>query len=94
LAKRLIRVQDLLGTINDSVVATALICQYLDESVTKTAASTNLALQEVAQDGLRHSEASRKDFQKAWKRLTSKRGSDDLTAVIRRLKKSTDRPSQ
>jgi inorganic triphosphatase YgiF len=94
LSKRLIRVQDLLGVINDSVVAADLICQYLDESVTKTAASTNLALQEVAQGGLRHSEASRKDFQKAWKRLTSKRGSDDLAAVIKRLKKSVVGPSQ
>lgn len=94
LAKRLVRVQDLLGAINDSVVATGLICQYLDESATKTAASTNLALQEVAQAGLRHSEASRKAFEKAWKRLISKRSSNDLTAVIRRLKKSIDKPGK
>jgi inorganic triphosphatase YgiF len=91
LAKRLIRVQDLLGIISDSVVAAALVCQYLDESATKTAASTSLALQEVARGGLRHSESSRKDFQKAWKRLVSKRGSDNLTTVIKRLKKSVDR---
>jgi inorganic triphosphatase YgiF len=94
LAKRLIRVQDLLGVTSDSVVAATLVCQYLDESATKTAASTNLALQEVAQAGLRHSEASRKDFEKAWKRLVSKRGSDNLATVIKRLKKSVDRPSQ
>lgn len=94
LTKRLIRVQDLLGVINDSVVATALICQYLDEPVTKATASTNLALHEVAQGYLRHSEASRRDFRKAWKRLTSKRSANDLAAVIRRLKKSTDKPGQ
>lgn len=94
LTKRLTRVQDVLGVINDSVVSAALVCQYLDESVTKTAASTTLALQEVAQAGLRHSAASRKDFQKAWKLLMSKRRSDDLSAVIKRLKKSVIRPSQ
>jgi inorganic triphosphatase YgiF len=94
LAKRLIRVQDVLGTINDSVVAAGLICQYLDESATKTSASTNLALQEVAQAGLRHSEAKRKEFRKAWKQLTSKRASNDLQGVIKRLKKSANGAGQ
>jgi CHAD domain-containing protein len=87
LTKRLIRVQDLLGVISDSVVSASLVCHYLDECVTKTAASTNLALQEVAQASLRHSEASRQDFPKAWKRLISKRGSGDLAAVVKRLKR-------
>jgi CHAD domain-containing protein len=94
LAKRLVRVQDVLGVITDSVVSATLVCQYLDKSVTKMDASTTLALQEVAQSGLRHSAASRKEFDKAWKNLMSKRRSNDLSAAIKRLKKSAGRASQ
>jgi inorganic triphosphatase YgiF len=92
MVKKLIRLQDLLGALNDATVAASFICAYLDGPGKHAGASTSLAVQEFAQAGLRRSEELRRAFDKAWKRFAAKRTRKKIRAILQDLIEATSAP--
>lgn len=91
LTRQLVRLQDLLGICNDTVVAADFVCRYLDGAGAQLAPSTALALQEVAQAALRRGAAARAEFKQAWRRFSAKRNQREFRAVLERLDASAQR---
>jgi CHAD domain-containing protein len=90
LTKKLVRLQDLLGTFNDAVVAANLVCTYLDGAGRNAAPSTALALQALAQAALHRAEKARAEFDTVWRRFSNKRNLAQRRALLERLRTEAD----
>ena len=85
LIKDLVRLQDLLGSHHDGVVAAGFIRRYVEGPGAQASAEAFLALGAFMGEQRRLAEVARGDFQKAWARFSRRRTLKDLDAVLEHL---------
>ena len=83
--KDLVRLQDLLGSHHDGVVAAEFIRRYVEGPGAQASAAAFLALGAFMGEQRRLAELARGDFQKAWARFSRRRTVKDLDAVLQHL---------
>jgi triphosphatase len=86
LIKDLVRLQDLLGSHHDGVVAAAFIRRYVEGPGAQASAEAFLALGAFMGEQRRLAEVARGDFQKAWARFARRRTLKGLEAVNKQKK--------
>jgi CHAD domain-containing protein len=84
--RQLVRLQDLLGSHHDAVVATASVQRYVAAASAAVAAPALLALGMLIGEQQRVADATRGEFRKAWRRFTRERTLSDLDAVLAGLR--------
>jgi triphosphatase len=94
LVKDLVRLQDLLGSHHDAVVAAASIRSYVEGPGAQASAEAYLSLGAFMGEQRRLADVARSDFQKAWERFSRKRTVKDLDAVLRHLLPEPGAPEQ
>ena len=72
LTKQLVRLQDVLGRFNDSMVTAATVRRYRDGLKPPPPAAAREALSAVADAELRRAGAAQAQFHRAWKRFAEK----------------------
>ena len=83
--KDLVRLQDLLGSHHDGVVAAEFIRRYVEGPGAQASPKAFLALGAFMGEQRRLAEVARGDFQKAWARFSRRRTVKDLDAVLQHL---------
>lgn len=73
LVKRLVELQDLLGTYHDAIVTAEIVRQYAEGPGAQQGAASLLTLGAVASSALRVAEDKCRDFERIWKRFARKR---------------------
>lgn len=84
-ARRLARLQDLLGAYNDSVVTAEFIQVYLEGPGARSPAAALLSLGAVVAGEVARGEDLRRQFSRHWKQFRSERVERDMAAAIERL---------
>jgi len=92
LVKDTIRLQDLLGLHHDATVAAEFIRRYVEGAGAQSNASSMLALGAFVGAQLQRADKARADFRKAWQRFARRRTSNNLRAVLERLRDETPPP--
>lgn len=85
LIKRLVELQDLLGSHNDAVVAAHLVTVYVEGEGAGAQPATLLALGAFLGAQVRLAADARAAFQKAWRRFARRRTLDDFGTLSRKL---------
>jgi|SRR5579862_4532010 len=93
LVKQLTRLQDLLGSYHDAVVAADFVRTYVEGTGTQLAPASMVALGALVASELRLAEQKRADFEATWRRFTRNRTLDANHAVLRRLHRSRSAPA-
>lgn len=88
LIKQLVRLQDLLGAHQDSIVGEAFVRKHAVMPSLRTAPGVAEALEQLIGVELRRARQSRAQFRQTWKRFNGKPARDDLETVLRTLKRS------
>jgi triphosphatase len=88
LVKRLIRLQDLLGTHHDAVVAAEFVRGYADEHAAQLTPSHLLALGGLVGNDLRAADHACVAFQRTWQRFSGKKTHAEFDRVLRTLKRA------
>jgi triphosphatase len=86
LVKRLVRLQDLLGTFNDAQVATGRLAAFRHSSPPLDAGA-HRALEALDREQRRRAEKARSEFRAAWNRFSAPRIIAEGQSVLRRLKR-------
>lgn len=84
-ARRLARLQDLLGAYNDSVTAASFVQAYVDGPGAEAPASAMLTLGAVVGNEIGRGERLRRRFARRWERFAGKRSARDIEAAVARL---------
>lgn len=85
LVKQVVRLQDVLGHFNDSIVAAATVRRYRNALPDGTAAAAREALTALVDAELRRAGAAQAQFHRAWRRFARKGGRRRLRALLERL---------
>jgi inorganic triphosphatase YgiF len=85
LTRQLIRLQDVLGRFNDSIVAAATIRRYRNALPPPTPEATREALTGLVDAELRRAGAAQAQFHRAWRRFARKGARRRLRALLERL---------
>ncbi|MFN8642866.1 MAG: CHAD domain-containing protein [Candidatus Binatia bacterium] len=85
MTKQLVRLQDVLGRFNDSMVAAATVRRYRDALPAKTPPATRQALSTIADAELRRAGAAQARFEAAWRRFTDRGARRRLRALLTAL---------
>ncbi|HSP96963.1 MAG TPA: CHAD domain-containing protein, partial [Candidatus Dormibacteraeota bacterium] len=93
LTKQLIRLQDVLGRFNDSMVAAATVRRYRDELPAPLPPATRTALSAIADAELRRAGAAQAQFHRAWKRFTEKGARRRLHTLLEALDDAAPAPA-
>jgi CHAD domain-containing protein len=86
LTRKLVRLQDVLGRFNDSMVAATFLRAYLDGPGGNADADERATLVALADRELRRAGAAQSDFARAWNRFTGKATLRERRALLRKLK--------
>jgi len=92
-ARRLARLQDLLGTYNDSVVAAEFVQGYVDAVETELPKSAMMTLGALIGSEISRGERLRRRFARRWRQFTGKRGKRDIEATIAGLRALAAQPT-
>ena len=92
LVKQLTKLQDLLGSYHDAVVAAEFVRSYVEGTGTALAPASMVALGALVASELRLAEQKRADFEATWRRFTRKRTHVASRAVLRRLSRPQAAP--
>lgn len=84
-ARRLARLQDLLGDYNDSMVTAAFVQRFVDGAGADAPPSTQIAMGAVIGSELARGERLRQKFGERWKRFTSEQGRRTMEETVERL---------
>jgi hypothetical protein len=85
--RRLVKLQDLLGTFHDAVVAADFVRQYVEGPGKRAGSASLITLGAFLGQELRRAEDMRRDFARTWKSFERKRTRRQFEAIIRRLRK-------
>jgi CHAD domain-containing protein len=91
--KRLIELQDLLGSYHDAVVAAEFVRGYVETPGIQLPPASMMALGALVASELHLAEEKRADFERTWRRFTRKRTLDACHAVVRRLRDTQSPPA-
>lgn len=85
--RRLVRVQDLLGSFHDAVVAADFVRQYVEGPGRRAGAPALITLGAFLAHQLHRADEMRLDFARTWKRFARRRTRREIETVLRRLGK-------
>jgi len=85
LVKRLVELQDLLGTYHDAIVTAEMVRQFAEGMGAQLGAGSLLTLGAVASSALHVAEDKCRDFERTWKRFARKRTRKEFRLVVEQL---------